>query len=59
VTACFSDRDPEVTLADAEAWRVITTGPFDVERFSGDHFYLRNGGQAAVVDWLTERTRQG
>jgi pyochelin biosynthesis protein PchC len=56
VTACFSDRDPEVTLDDAEAWQLITTGPFDVECFAGDHFYLRNGSQGAVIEWLTERT---
>jgi pyochelin biosynthesis protein PchC len=56
VTACFSDRDPEVTLEDAEAWRAITTGPFEVECFPGDHFYLRNDGERAALDWLAERS---
>jgi pyochelin biosynthetic protein PchC len=56
LTACFSDRDPEVTREDAEAWRAATTGPFEVECFAGDHFYLRNDGERALVDWLTERT---
>jgi pyochelin biosynthetic protein PchC len=56
VTACLSDRDPEVTRADAEAWRVVTTGPFEVKCFPGDHFYLRNDGERAALDWLAERT---
>jgi pyochelin biosynthetic protein PchC len=56
VTACFGDRDPEVDRSDAEAWRAVTTGPFEVERFTGDHFYLRNDGERALVSWLAERT---
>ncbi|WP_435544812.1 thioesterase II family protein [Actinopolyspora sp. H202] len=56
LTACFSDRDPEVGREDAEAWRTATVGPFAVESFTGGHFYLREESERAVVDWLTERT---
>lgn len=56
VTACFGDHDPEVTREDAEAWRAVTTGPFGVTCFAGDHFYLRNGSAGALVDWLTGLT---
>ncbi|MGW0915199.1 thioesterase II family protein [Streptomyces sp. NPDC002784] len=56
VTICFGDRDPEVGLADAEAWRAVTTGPFTVATFPGDHFYVRGDGERAVVDWLGEQT---
>lgn len=56
VTACFGDRDPEVTMADARAWRAVTTGPFEVACFAGDHFYLRGDGERAVGEWLTEAT---
>ncbi|SCK35057.1 thioesterase II family protein [Streptomyces sp. WMMB 322] len=56
VTACFSDRDPEVDAADAEAWRPVTTGPFAVECFAGDHFYLRGTGEPALVSWFAERS---
>ncbi|WP_406724092.1 alpha/beta fold hydrolase [Streptomyces sp. GD-15H] len=56
VTICFGDRDPEVGLDDAEAWRAVTTGPFAVATFPGDHFYLRGDGEGAVVGWLGEQT---
>lgn len=56
LTACFGDCDPEVTREDAETWRAVTIGPFGLQCFPGDHFYLRNGSEHAVVDWLAECT---
>jgi surfactin synthase thioesterase subunit len=40
VSVLTGDRDPLVTLAEAEAWREHTTGPSDVRVFSGGHFFL-------------------
>ncbi|MFJ8046418.1 thioesterase II family protein [Kitasatospora sp. NPDC096147] len=40
LTALVGDADPVVTVAEAEAWRELTTGPSESEVFSGGHFYL-------------------
>jgi pyochelin biosynthetic protein PchC len=48
VAAYLADGDPEVTEAEAAAWAEVTSGPFTLERFPGDHFYLRSD-EAAVV----------
>lgn len=40
VVALTGDADPQVTEAEAEAWREHTTGPFDLRVFPGGHFYL-------------------
>ncbi|MFD5625416.1 thioesterase II family protein [Streptomyces sp. NPDC127072] len=40
VTVFTGDRDPQVTMEEARAWREHTTGPFGLEVFEGGHFYL-------------------
>ncbi len=34
--------DPVTSLTDLQAWSAHTTGPFRLETFPGDHFYLQN-----------------
>ncbi len=33
-------KDKNVTLDDLEEWRQVSTGPFGLELFSGDHFFI-------------------
>jgi surfactin synthase thioesterase subunit len=40
IYALIGDADPEVTIPEAEAWSKHTTGPFTLQVFPGDHFYL-------------------
>lgn len=40
ITALVADADPDVTQAEAGAWREHTTGEFDLAMLPGDHFYL-------------------
>ncbi|QIS22135.1 thioesterase II family protein [Nocardia terpenica] len=40
IHACMGLSDPEVTVGEAEDWRSCTTGKFELELFSGGHFYL-------------------
>ncbi|MBE3014056.1 thioesterase [Microbispora sp. NEAU-D428] len=40
ITALVGDRDPRVTVAQADRWREHTTGPFRLTVLPGDHFYL-------------------
>ncbi|MER7963152.1 MULTISPECIES: thioesterase II family protein [Streptomyces] len=42
VTVLYADDDPEVTAQEAAAWREATTGPCEVEVFTGGHFYLES-----------------
>nr|WP_321170662.1 alpha/beta fold hydrolase [Streptomyces sp. Je 1-369] len=53
ITALVGDRDPQAPVADVEAWRQHTDGPFDLNVFSGGHFYL-NTHQRGVADVITE-----
>jgi pyochelin biosynthetic protein PchC len=49
VVACLGDDDPEVTPAEAAAWREATSGGFELRVFpGGDHFYLRHHRQDLV-----------
>jgi pyochelin biosynthesis protein PchC len=41
VVACVGDADPDVTREEAAAWREVTSGPFELRVFPGDHFYLK------------------
>lgn len=43
VTAYLSTSDPEADYASVLAWREVTTGPFSMRIFRGDHFYLKGG----------------
>lgn len=40
IIALIGDADPKVSVADARGWAGYTTGPFELEVFSGGHFYL-------------------
>lgn len=40
ITVLVSDGDPEVTVAEATAWRERTLGGCTLHQFAGDHFYL-------------------
>ncbi|WP_324615786.1 NDP-hexose 2,3-dehydratase family protein [Streptomyces sp. NRRL S-118] len=42
VTVLTGDRDPNVPLEEAKAWRELTTGPFALHDFPGGHFYLND-----------------
>jgi surfactin synthase thioesterase subunit len=46
ITALIGRDDPEVDAAEATAWAAMTTGPFMLRVFEGDHFYLQS--------WRTE-----
>jgi pyochelin biosynthesis protein PchC len=52
VAAWVGDADPDVQAAAIAAWQPVTTGPFSLRRFGGDHFYL----VAGVDDVLAELT---
>jgi surfactin synthase thioesterase subunit len=52
VTALTGDADPQVTPAEAEAWREHTTGAFDVRVFPGGHFFL-GSAQDRVLETIT------
>jgi medium-chain acyl-[acyl-carrier-protein] hydrolase len=39
VTAFHGTDDPVVDADEADAWRIVTTGPFAVHAFVGDHFF--------------------
>lgn len=54
VTALVGDNDPRVTIDEARAWAEHTTGPFDLEIFPGDHFYLIDHGPR-VIDLITKK----
>jgi pyochelin biosynthetic protein PchC len=41
LAACVGDADPDVTVGDCAAWADLTSGPFQLWSFSGDHFYFQ------------------
>ncbi|MFE7778352.1 thioesterase II family protein [Streptomyces sp. NPDC057445] len=48
------DADPQVTVAEAEAWHEHTTGAFELKVFRGGHFYL-NAHAAEVIALIRQR----
>ena len=40
IVAMIGDRDPEVTVSEAEAWAPETSAEFDLRIYPGGHFYL-------------------
>lgn len=56
VTAFAGDHDPEVDRDELEAWQDVTSGPFAVRIFHGDHFYLA-GGRADVLSAIVRALR--
>lgn len=60
ILALVGDADPKVTVDEAQSWSEHTTGTFELQTFSGGHFYLA-GHQTSVINlisdhllWLTE-----
>ena len=52
--------DPSVSVTELEGWRGQTTGPFSVQMFAGDHFYLHSSETvltAAIQRQLIELKR--
>ena len=54
VTALTGRDDLEVRVEEAEAWREVTTGAFDLDVFPGEHFYLVSQ-RAALLPALVRR----
>ena len=40
VLALGGVKDSQVSIEDLEDWRTVTTGPFTLQLFSGDHFFI-------------------
>ncbi|MFE0020907.1 thioesterase II family protein [Amycolatopsis sp. NPDC059021] len=40
ISALTGDADPKTTLDEAKEWAAHTTGPFDLQVFTGGHFFL-------------------
>ncbi len=55
IVALAGDRDSDATLADLEAWRAHTSGPFATRQFPGGHFFLDANGDA-VAQLIREHT---
>jgi surfactin synthase thioesterase subunit len=53
IVALVGDSDPRTSVADAEAWREVTTGGFDRHVFPGGHFYLAQC-QRDVINVVTD-----
>ncbi|WP_405145714.1 alpha/beta fold hydrolase [Nocardia salmonicida] len=53
VVALVSTEDPTTTVAQAEQWRAVTSGPFSMRTFGGGHFYL-DAQHAAVAQEITQ-----
>jgi surfactin synthase thioesterase subunit len=49
IAALTGDADPEVTLEEIALWREVTTGPFSLRVFRGDHFYLKGEPQEVLA----------
>lgn len=57
VSAFGGARDPEVRESDLLAWREQTRGPFELRRFAGGHFFLKeeqDRALRAIADDLAE-----
>ncbi|MFI6479330.1 thioesterase II family protein [Nonomuraea sp. NPDC050663] len=54
IVALVGDNDPHVSLDEAIRWKEHTSGAFDMQVFSGGHFYLNNHA-LAVMNIITER----
>ncbi|XVS67787.1 thioesterase II family protein [Actinosynnema sp. CA-299493] len=48
VFALVGDADPKVDLSEARRWAEHTDGPFELEVFSGGHFYLNHHAPAVI-----------
>lgn len=57
ITALGGLRDPGVPRANLEAWKELTTGPFSLRMFPGDHFFLHSD-ELRLLDVLGRVTQQ-
>jgi surfactin synthase thioesterase subunit len=57
VHVLVGESDPMTTLAEAEAWRLHTTGRCRVEVFPGGHFYLKPRAER-VIETITRQLRE-
>lgn len=53
IVSLVGDDDPKVTLDEARAWREHTEGSFDMQVFSGGHFYLASH-QSEIVNAISD-----
>jgi len=53
ITAMVGDDDPKATLDEVRAWREQTSGPFELQVFTGGHFYL-SGHQSEIVNAISD-----
>ena len=57
ITALGGLRDSEVPRADLQAWGELTTGPFSLRMFPGDHFFLHSD-EHQLLDVIARVTQQ-
>ncbi|MEU8814279.1 alpha/beta fold hydrolase [Actinoplanes sp. NPDC048796] len=53
ITVLTGDSDPKTSIADAEAWEDVTTGPFAMHVFRGGHFFLADR-RSEVINTITD-----
>jgi medium-chain acyl-[acyl-carrier-protein] hydrolase len=53
ITALAGEEDPDISIADVEAWGALTTGRFETLQFPGDHFFIKSS-EAAVVSAVND-----
>nr|AEU17900.1 putative thioesterase [Streptomyces antibioticus] len=53
VLALTGDADPRTTLDEVKAWAAHTTGPFELEVFSGGHFFITDH-QSRIADLVAD-----
>lgn len=49
VLALGGVKDSQVSIEDLEDWRSVTTGPFTLQLFSGDHFFINHVTDTLLV----------
>lgn len=52
ITCMSADDDTEVTLEQARAWSEVTTAAFELEVYSGGHFYLYDDPALIAARWV-------
>jgi surfactin synthase thioesterase subunit len=56
ITAFGGARDDEIPPEHLEAWRHVTGGPFDLQMFDGDHFFIHSH-RTALIDAVAQALR--
>jgi surfactin synthase thioesterase subunit len=57
IVALVGTEDPDVTAAQATRWKELTSGPFRLETYPGDHFYLVPQHRRVIETVTTELAR--